>query len=420
MARASRNSKLENRKGRSTLAKGVRHWQEIGEGLALCYRKTEAGIGTWAVRIIQGAERKQVMVKLGAADDALDADGEKILTYYQAQERARSIAAAPRPKGRPITVADIAAEYLAWYEEHRKGYRETKNVVDAHILPAFGGRMAHTLTATEIRAWHEKLARTPPKRRSGLGRPKQYGEKPKSADDKRARRSTANRILTVLKAMLNRAYLNELVADDSPWRRVKPFAGADEPVTRFLTTDEATRLLNACRSDLRALVRAALLTGARFAELAGLVAADVNLDTSMIYIRPSKSGKGRHVPLSAEGQAFFGEVVVGKAGQAHVFARGDGEPWGKNHHVRLLKEACSAAKIQPEITFHDLRHTYASLLAQAGADLLTISKLLGHADTRVTSRHYAHLCDKTLANAVRTLLPNFGHKADKKVRSIRH
>jgi len=49
---------------------------------------------------------------------------------------------------------------------------------------------------------------------------------------------------------------------------------------------------------------------------------------------------------------------------------------------------------------------------------LTISKLLGHADTRITSRHYAHLCDKTLANTVRTLLPSFGHKPDTKVRAI--
>ncbi len=69
---------------------------------------------------------------------------------------------------------------------------------------------------------------------------------------------------------------------------------------------------------------------------------------------------------------------------------------------------------------HDLRHIYASLLAQAGADLLTISKLLGHADTRVTSRHYAHLCDTTLGNAVRAYLPGFGHKSEKKIKAIRH
>ena len=65
-----------------------------------------------------------------------------------------------------------------------------------------------------------------------------------------------------------------------------------------------------------------------------------------------------------------------------------------------------------------MRHTYASTLAQRGVDLLTISKLLGHADTGITARHYAHLCDRTLANAVDSLLPSFGFKKDKKVAAI--
>jgi integrase len=53
-----------------------------------------------------------------------------------------------------------------------------------------------------------------------------------------------------------------------------------------------------------------------------------------------------------------------------------------------------------------------------GEDLLTISKLLGHADTRITSRHYAHLRDNTLKAAV-ARLPSFGHVAETKVQAIR-
>jgi len=70
------------------------------------------------------------------------------------------------------------------------------------------------------------------------------------------------------------------------------------------------------------------------------------------------------------------------------------------------------------IAFHELRHTYASHLAQAGVDLLTISKLLGHSDTRTTSKHYAHLADKTLAQAV-TKLPSFGGGRNSKRGAIR-
>jgi integrase len=133
---------------------------------------------------------------------------------------------------------------------------------------------------------------------------------------------------------------------------------------------------------------------------------DVDLRSGRIYIHQSKSGRPRHIPLNPEGAALFRELVKGKTGGALVFARSDGVAWGKNYHVRPLIDACDKAKIQPSVAFHDLRHTYASHLAQAGVDLLTISKLLGHADTRITSKHYAHLADRTLAAAV-TRLPSF-------------
>jgi integrase len=167
------------------------------------------------------------------------------------------------------------------------------------------------------------------------------------------------------------------------------------------------------------LVKAALFTGCRYGELARLLVKDVNLDTGMVYISPeAKSGKGRHVPLHLDGADFFKSCIAGKVGKDRVFLRADGDPWGKNHHVRLLKAANTQASIEPPVGFHELRHTYASTLAQMGVDLLSISKLLGHADTRITSRHYAHLCDATLKAAV-AKLPSFGHQLETKVRAIR-
>ena len=78
----------------------------------------------------------------------------------------------------------------------------------------------------------------------------------------------------------------------------------------FLTIDEATRLINACRADLRELIKAALFTGARFSELTGLHVLDVNVGTASIYIKPAKSGKGRYVPLSLDGLNFFQEAIL--------------------------------------------------------------------------------------------------------------
>jgi integrase len=75
--------------------------------------------------------------------------------------------------------------------------------------------------------------------------------------------------------------------------------------------------------------------------------------------------------------------------------------------------------VRPAISFHELRHTFASHLAQAGVDLLAISKLLGHADTRITARHYAHLADKTLTAAV-TRMPNFSIALEPIVAEVKH
>lgn len=422
MARTRRSNVLESRTNRAKLKIGARKWVAVGEGAALGYRRTAEGFGTWQARI--WTRKGYRFSALGEADDFRDANGETVLDYFQAYEKARAWALDAENlasvRGRKTTVGEAAERYLAWYRDHRKAYRETELTVNAHILPAFKDRRLADLRKPEISEWHEKLAALAPRRRTGkkAKRPK-VGERPKTDDAKRARRATANRILTVLKAILNRAYEDELVADNGAWKRVKPFKNANEPKVRFLATAECERLSNACPADFRALAKAALFTGARYSELASLCVADVNLDAASVYIRPSKSGRGRHVPLSPAGLAFFRSVVAGKLGDALAFTKADGTPWGKNHHVRALKGACATAKITPEIGFHELRHTYASLLAQRGADLLTISKLLGHADTRITARHYAHLCDRTLATAVRNFLPDFGHVEPDNVVAIR-
>lgn len=425
MPRTPRSNQFEYATKRQKLAPQKEpYWTKIDQGLFLGYYRSDTAGTWWARKLIPGTKR-YAKAAIGAADDTQSANGLEVFSYFQAADAARklSVDQARREASAPIkpaTVADAAGQYMEWFRTARKSVRETQAAIDAHILPPLGALPLADVKAARLRAWLDRLANAPPRKRAGFAQPVQYREAPATEEAKRARLATANRVFNVLRAILNFAFTHGLVADDKEWRKVKAFSRADEPVTRFLTAPESTRLINACRADLRRLVKAALFTGARYSEITELRCADFAPDTGLVYIRPAKSGKGRHVPLNAQGLDFFRSAVAGKIADEPIFTRADGAPWGKNHHVRLLKEACGKARIKPEITFHDLRHTYASLLAQAGADLLTISKLLGHADTRITSRHYAHLCDKTLANAVRALLPGFGHKPEKKVRAIRH
>jgi integrase len=127
----------------------------------------------------------------------------------------------------------------------------------------------------------------------------------------RYRNATANRILTVAKAALNHAWKAGHVASDDAWRRVRPFKAAETARVHYLNEAECVRLVNACEPTFRDLVRAALLTGCRYAELASLHAADFNPDAGVITVRTSKAGRPRHVVLTDEGQLARREAPAG-------------------------------------------------------------------------------------------------------------
>ena len=112
--------------------------------------------------------------------------------------------------------------------------------------------------------------------------------------------------------------------------------------------------------------------------------------------------------LTDDGIALFDRHAAGKTGVAVVFARPDSDPWGPSHQHPRLREACNAAKIGPPASFHVLRHTYATHLLQAGASLPVIAADLGHTDTRMTERHYAHLVPSHVAQVIRATMPKLG------------
>jgi integrase len=126
----------------------------------------------------------------------------------------------------------------------------------------------------------------------------------------------------------------------------------------------------------------------------------------------SKQAEPRHIALSDEGAAFFAALTSERPKAALVFSRTDGEAWGASHQQRPLIEASARAGLEPPCTFHILRHTYASALAMRGVPMRLIADQLGHADTRVTEKHYAHLTPSYVAEAVRHALPALGFGSD--------
>jgi integrase len=284
----------------------------------------------------------------------------------------------------------------------------TRHRAEAFVYPKLGGVEVASLTADVLRKWHAGLATSAARLRTRPGEKQKHRAAADDDESKRRRRASANRTLTILKAALNRAWREGTVPSDTAWRRVEPYENVDAARVRYLTVAEATRLVNTADVEFRPLVQAALATGARYGELAALLAVDFNPDSGTVHVRVSKSGKGRHIVLNDEGAALFKSLAAGKPGNALLLAKADGSAWLKSHQGRPMAEACKNARITPAVSFHILRHSWASLAVMNNVPLMVVAKNLGHADTRMVEKHYGHLAPSYIADAIRVGGPRFG------------
>ncbi len=398
------------------------------DGLHLGYRKGKDA-GKWVSRQYVGGE-KYVVKTIGIADDLspsgkgpkVEADGAKVLTFNQAQEKARALAlAAKQPESKPslpFTVNEALDAYFAHLDaDQGKSVADAMNRADRLIRPTLGKILVADLTRDEIRDWRNAVGAMPRHTRGKKGMVSRALESPKTEEETRKRHASANRTLTVLKAALNRAFEDGKAISDAAWRAVKPFREVESARVRYFTVEEVRRLVNAAQGDFRALVNAALFTGCRYGELVRLKVGDFNPDAGTVFVGKSKSGKARHVVLTDEGQTFFRQLIAGRASEDLMLKRADGGAWGVSHQLRPMREICERAGIAAA-GFHTFRHTSASLLVMAGVPLPVVAKNLGHADSRMTERHYAHLAPSYLAETIRKFAPTLGTVEDSNVKSI--
>jgi integrase len=81
-------------------------------------------------------------------------------------------------------------------------------------------------------------------------------------------------------------------------------------------------------------------------------------------------------------------------------------PWRKDDQTPIMKQLCKVTDIK--ITFHELRHTYASMLVEAGIPLFVVAHQLGHANTKMVEKHYGHLAPNYIADTIRAAMPYQG------------
>src|SRR5262249_36930294 len=296
--RPARAPPLPSRPARRQLEpSGQPYYRALEPGLLhLGYRKPLTGAGKWLARqyVGNGAYR---LHKIGVADDLSDADGAVILSYKQAQAAARKLMVM-QAGGGVGTVGDAVEAYVRSLEAEgraRTSIAVLRCSANAYILPALGHVELANLTSEQLQRWRNELARRPARVRTRSGEPQRHRARSDDADVSRARRASANRIRAMLFRALNLAYEHGHVAGDQAWRRVKSFKGVAKARVRYLSVAEAKRLINATRPEFRPLLQAALLTGARYGQLAQLVVSDLNVDAGTLRLRTRKGDGSERV-----------------------------------------------------------------------------------------------------------------------------
>lgn len=183
---------------------------------------------------------------------------------------------------------------------------------------------------------------------------------------------TINRSLGTLKKSLRLAWERGLTATDYS-AHVKRLPENNARST-YLSLDQVQAIANRCSVPVQAAIWTALLTGARRGEICKLRAVDIGADSILIHAGNTKTLRTRTVPIVPALRPWLKHIPLDVG-------------------IEGIKSAWRRARVDagmPDVNFHDLRHSCASILIATGADLFTVSKILGHSSVKTTER-YAHM-----------------------------
>ena len=213
--------------------------------------------------------------------------------------------------------------------------------------------------------------------------------------------ATINRELANLKKAFNLAMREWEWCHQNPVTRVS-MEKENNKRDRWLSEEEESRLLAVSASWLRDLVLFALHTGMRMGEILELTWRAVDFSRRTVTVLRSKNGERRTIPVNDTVLRVLKEKArVGCLGSDLVFCSKSYTPMESGHLRRSFRLALKKAKIE-EFHFHDLRHTFATRLVQAGIDLYKVQQLLGHKSPIMTQR-YAHHYPESLRDGVEIL-----------------
>ena len=390
MARKVRASALENRTARLKLEvrKKPHSFTVVAPGIAVGYRRC-AGPGRWVLRAADGKGAYWTDV-IGLADDHEPADGTAVLTFWEAQDKARTLVRGTDGGDRPASVGDALDAYQRDLTT-RGGQISNATVVRKLVPSTLSARPVGLLTFRELRHWRDGLL-----------------------DGRKA--SSVNRTCKAIKAALNLAAANDpRVTNAAVWRQA--LAGLPDAHTARhvgLSEPEVRKLVKAAYAVgpwLGRWAEVAATTGARPSQIARLDVGDLQDERAdpRLMMPSSKKGKGhkrierRPVPIPAALALKLRQAAAQRPPSAPLLPKQEGGRCVNNDHVRPFGEAAARAGLAG-VTAYALRHS--SIIRQLLRGVPVRVVAAGH-DTSIVmiERNYAaHVLDHSDAVSRAALL----------------
>jgi integrase len=283
-----------------------------------------------------------------------------------------------------VTFRDYATQYGGWSRQNKRSWRTDEGRIKV-LAEKFGAKRLDEITPLEIERFRDSLLTKKTK-------------------------ATANRYRDLLSGMFKRAIRDGHLAVN-PVKTVSKFKENNERVT-YLTSEEEKAVLAALPPEYRPHFLVSIHTGLRWSEQMGLRWMDVDFLARFITVPRSKHGRSRRVPINSTARSVLLElgssrkrpddptepVFALRPREAKVFF-----PAALQKATAALKKAAVEAPYLDEYTWHSNRHTFASRLAMADVNLLTIKEVGGWRTLAMVQR-YAHLAPGHLQAAVERLV----------------
>ena len=279
----------------------------------------------------------------------------------------------------PIFAAFIEDQYLPYVKSYKRSWDTDVSLLKNHLLPRFSAKYMDEITRQDIVKMHSE------RKASG------------------AAAGSANRLLIMMRYIFNLAVRWEVPGIKANPTKGVPLMEENNKKERYLSVDEAQRLYDAvCKSQntmLQYIVPMLILTGARKREVLDAKWEDFDFARRIWCIPMSKSGKARRVPLS-DGALNILSTIPRDMKCEWTFPNPD----TKKPFVSIFCAWDTARKSVDlgDVRVHDLRHSHASFLVNAGRTLYEVQHILGHTQVKTTQR-YAHLSQETLLDATNSV-----------------